>query len=521
VKRALALLSWPAVLLLALAVRLPATTAALPYISYVDEGNFLHPAADLVASGGWDPRWYMYPSLPVTAVVAAARLYSPLDHAVHGRSLQQAVRRADTRTYDFLEPVDFLLLARALSLLASLGVVAVTGAVAHRLAGPHAGLLAGFAAALVPALAIRGGIATIDPYAALWAVACLGFAHRLDATDATARPGATALAAGAMAGLAFASKYPAVLVALAALPAILFAPRPWRRRLALLLLLAAGVAGGAALAMPALLAHPGEVAAAIRQQGKLYGEIPSPSYWRQAVARAEWDLPFAHPELGWPYLALAAAGVAVALRRRDTARTAAGWLLYAAAALALYSRYSFQPFRNLLPLVPVTCLAAAVLCARLRERSARPAWVDAAAFAAVAALFAPPLAGYVQERLRCADSRAETAAWLAAHAAEGGVVLVATELAFLPGELARLPARVEPWDSWRRAALWGKTRFAVTGELTAPDGSPRLDAATRRMLLARFRLRARFGEEPTPPLPGWWRGNRQRIYVLERKSPGD
>src|SRR5215213_1603237 len=198
-----AALPWIAVLLLAAAVRAPSLTAARPYINYVDEGNYLHVSARMIRDGRWIPDDFMYPSLPITAVAAAARAYGPIYRIRHeGRSLPSDVLTGHGGYYDVLEPFEILLLGRILDFLAGLGIVLVTGLLARRVArfesNTRAGLLAAFTAALLPALVARGGIATVDPYATLFVIACLFFTDRARTSD---RPGREALLAGAMAGL--------------------------------------------------------------------------------------------------------------------------------------------------------------------------------------------------------------------------------------------------------------------------------------------------------------------------------
>src|SRR5215210_7025992 len=109
-----AALPWIAVLLLAAAVRAPSLTAAQPYINYVDEGNYLHVSARMVRDGRWIPDEFMYPSLPITAVAAAARAYDS--------RMGDRVLTGENGYYDVLEPFELLLLGRVLSFLAGLGV---------------------------------------------------------------------------------------------------------------------------------------------------------------------------------------------------------------------------------------------------------------------------------------------------------------------------------------------------------------------------------------------------------------
>lgn len=509
------MLAWAAILLLALTVRLAPLFAARPYINYVDEGNLLHHVAELVRNGGWDPGWYLYPQLPLTAMTAAARLWAPVYGAVHGRPLRDDLS-VGRRLYDVLEPFDLLVIGRLLTLLAGLGAVVLAGLLARRLAGTPAGLFAAFLAALTPALAIRGAITTVDPWAAFFVLACLLFTDR---ARTSAHPGRESLAAGAMAGLAFAAKYPAALASVAFATTVLLDEISWKEKLRRLSLGGAAACAAALAAMPALLTNSSGVVAALRQNWRMYSRRASDDVlWRQALVRAEWDLPYEHPEAGILFLGLAAAGLVVSLLDGRASRTAWGWVAYLAAALLLFTRQAYQPFRNLLPLVALSCVAVGVLFAKGREKVRRPLWADLGAAALVLLVFGLPVAGYAGDRYSLRDARTEAVDWLAAHARPGDSVLVVQELAFVRSELARLEARplVRRWPKAVPTLRGRRPRFLVAGVLLKKNGPP-VDAAAHPVIQRRYRLRARFGEQPTPANDGWWHGNRQTVYIFEAR----
>jgi hypothetical protein len=275
--------------------------------------------------------------------------------------------------------------------------------------------------------------------------------------------------------------------------------------------------------MPGLLLRTADVVAGIQRQQELYKSLDSPPLWPQVFERAEWDLPFDGPELGWTFVILALAGLAVALWDRRTRASAAGWTLYLTVSLVLYARQGFQPFRNLLPLVPVACVAVAILQARLRERLPKPVHADAAAILLIASLFGPPALRFAQDRAQLADSRTEAIDWLARHSRPGQTVLVLDHLAFLPSELQRLPERnieIVSWPWMQQRLKRNRTRFLVLSQMATVNGQPLIPYRWRQILFRRYTLRARFGEEPVLPIPGLWHGNRQTIYVLERKRRG-
>jgi hypothetical protein len=269
--------------------------------------------------------------------------------------------------------------------------------------------------------------------------------------------------------------------------------------------------------MPGIVTVPEQVLAGIRRQSELYRELTSPPLWPQVVERAEWDLPFRGPELGWTFVALAAAGLAVALRDRRIRPSAAGWMLFLALVVMLYSRQSFQPFRNFLPVVPIACVAVAVLFERLR---ARISWAGAAAFLLIGTLFAPGVVRFARERARTEDSRTQTIDWLARNSRPGQTLLVLNDLAFMPSEIGRLAGRkvvVQGWDRLRQRLFARRVRYLVITQMNTAEGRPMISPEQIGTILKHYRQRAEFGEEPAPPFPGYWHGNRQLIRVLERR----
>ena len=502
-------------LLAGMSIRAASLFSARPYIAYVDEGHFLHPVVDMLRNGGWDPRYYAYPQLPVMAVAAALRLWAPAYRLLHGRPLVQDLSPAP-QIYDLLEPFDVLIAARVLNLALEAAIIALTGLFARRVAGPRAGVAAAWLAALTPALAIRGAIAVVDPYACFFALVCLWFT---DVSRSSRRAGLASFGAGVAAGCAFASKYPSVVVLAAFAGTTLVWPVRWIEKLRRLGLAVAGLIAGAALAMPALLAHSREIVEMIRVHAILYAQQAAwPPLWPQAISRAEWTLPYEHAELGFVLVAVAAAGLVTALRHRATRATACGWIAFGSIALFLYGRPAFQPFRNLLPLVPIVVIAAALFYVDVRGRLRKPRLLDAAAFAWILIAFGFPLAAYARERFRLADTRTQAMDLLVRTSGPGDQVLVAKELGFLGRELSRLPRSPSehPWSDVANAAARLQPRFLVVGVKNRP-GLPAVDLSELPEIRSDYAVRIRIGDTPTPAVDGWWRDNRQIIYVMERR----
>jgi hypothetical protein len=508
------------ILAVALALRLPALLAGLPYLNYVDEGHVLHRVVNLLhqlPAGGWDPGWYIYPALPNYAIAGTALLYSPLYRRVHGRPLAADLSEEPYSYYDVVDPPELLILGRALTLALALGSVALTGWLAGRLAGPPAGLFAAWLAAWIPALVIRGAIIDVDTWAVFFTLAALCCAERL---RDSAHPWRMTAAAGAMTGFAMVSKYPAVLVCLPVALAVLLATRGWGPRLARLGAAGAAAVAAAAVGMPALVLRTAAVVKALRYEGTLYATSAIGSYWQQAIAQAEWDQPYRGPELGLAFVLLAAAGLAVALADARWRRTVAGWLLLAGALGALVAPFPFRAFRNLLALVPLAAILIALLHARVRGGRRRAWIVDAAAAALPLLLFGAPVLRYAGARLALVDSRTEAAHWLAAHSGPQDKTLFLRELTFLPTQLDALPGECyeAQWPRLRRQLGDEGYRYVVLAAhlvLPGPREFPRWiwDAE----VWPRYELRAAFGEDDTADSQWVFRGNRQAIYVLERR----
>jgi hypothetical protein len=489
----------------------------VPYTSYVDEGHVLHRSLHLLAAGTWEPDTYSYPTFPFYLVAGVALAWSPFHRLIHGRWLGDDLSPDPPAYYDVIEPVELVVIGRLLTLAFSLGVVALTGRLGRRIGGATAGWLAAGLAALVPALVARSTVVNVNPQAVFFVLLALLLAER-----ARRAPHSMPLAAsaGAAAGLAAMSKYPAALVAAPVALALLVAVGAWGHKLTRLLAAAAAAAAVAVLVMPALLLRQADVIAGVRDMDQVYTVQAIGSYWDQTVERAEWDLPLEHPEVGWPLVLLAGAGIVVGLADRRQRTSVAGWLLFALLTGAIVAPYQFRAFRNLLAFVPLACVAAGLLYSRLRRlttRRWRPA-MDVAAALLPLVLFTPALAGHLQYYARLEDSRETALAYLAAHA-RGKRVLVLEELAFLPSRLASLQAdvQVRPWDRARERIEARRFHYLVLGDLRRANGRPRIRPATRERVLLDYEPRARFGVGSTPAHPGAFRYNHQTVLVLARK----
>jgi 4-amino-4-deoxy-L-arabinose transferase-like glycosyltransferase len=506
-------LAWTGIVGLALLIRALPLCAARPYVAYVDEGNYLHPAFEIIRSGDWDQNAYLYPQLPTLGAAAAMHVADWIWRAFHGRSLATEVPK-DVAIYDELEPFAFLLAGRITVLILSLGIVVLTGVLAGRLAGRTAAVAAAFLAALAPALVLRSSVATVDPWATLFVLAALVF---VDVSRSSRRPGLAALGAGAMAGCAFASKYPAVLVIVAVIVTILADTLPRNTKLQRVFLALAGLAVAAPIAMPALVLHGRDVLEAIGEQGRQYSGLVSPALWTQAFVRAEWDHPYDHPELGTGFVVLAAGGLLLGLRTRRIAPTVWGWCALVVVSLGLYGTRSFQPFRNLLPIVPVACIAVSLIYVRLGDLLGRPRLVAVAGLLCALTVFGVPLALFARDRARLVDTRVQAIDWLAANSRPGDRGIVVRELGILRQEIRRLPAWVGPrWSLLAGEALaTHRPRWLICGVRQRVDGDG-TEVTELPVVRRDYSVRFRAGTRALPADRGGWRGNDVAVYVLER-----
>jgi dolichyl-phosphate-mannose-protein mannosyltransferase len=512
---------WPgilaAALLAAAALRVPAVGAGYPYLAYVDEGHVLRPAQKQIVTGRWLAAENHYPQLPSRAIAAATRLTAAVAAPFRSEPL---LAHADLISghYDAVDPPELVLVGRALSVLLSLGIVALAGLYARRLAGDGAGAVAATAAALLPALVLRGSIVIVDVYTSFFALAALAVACSVREPRQWPR----VLLAGACCGLVLTSKYPAAMVGIAVVVELLLLPWSWRQRLTRAAAAALAGAGAASLAMPSLLVDGAVIWRGLLRENAGYSTHRSPSYWDQAVHRAEWDLHFERPEVGLTFMVLALAGIVVAVVVPRWRRDGIAWSVFAALMVGFHARYAFQPFRHLLPVAAVCCVAVGVLAGWLGERLRRPVAVAAGAVALLVALFVPADVRYVVERARLRDSRTLATEWLLRHRRPGQslVVVRPTPMAFV--ELRRLGGKVELWN-WeveaRPLVQRAEPRFLLVGDLVHPDLRPLISGADREWLLRAYEVRATFGTDTGPAGGIAYPDNRLRVYVLERR-PG-
>jgi hypothetical protein len=383
------------------------------------------------------------------------------------------------------------------------------------LAGDVAGAVAAAAAALLPALVLRGSIVIVDAYTTFFALAALLLVSKVEEPRQWRR----VLLAGACCGLAAVAKYPAGMVGLAVVLRLLLVPWSWGRRVGYAAL--AGAAGlvAAVTVMPSLLTEGDTILKRMLVEHAGYSVNQTGSYWQQAVRRAEWDVPFEGPEIGYVFLFLALAGIAVAVAARRWRRDGVVWALFVALMVGFHASYAFQVFRHLLPVVAVGCVAVGTFFAWLGERVRRPRLVAALAVALLFALFGVEDANYVAARAQLRDTRTQAIDWLVRHRDPAHKVLVLGEAPMHSDELLRLGPRilVQGWEQARPAVMRAGPRYLLVPDLWQ-EGQPLITPEQRPPLLAAYQIRAIFGDRTGPVHGAFFLDNRLRVFVLERKT---
>jgi hypothetical protein len=517
---------WLAPLALAAALRFAPIASGLPYIDYVDEGYALHQAIDLLNQRTFDPGWYGYPSLPAYLIAGALICEGPIYLRVHGHSFrkdlpieERGISQRDN--YDLIAPPELIVAGRVIAAALSVGTVLLAGIIATRLGGKTAGFIAVLLTAVCPALVSRASNVIVDTFATFFALLALYFCERMR-SNASSKI-VNAMTAGAAAGLAFASKYTAGAVFIAVL-AIIWTLRVTRAsRVRFSLLVCVGLLIGVAVGAPATIFNLPGVARDIAVTASNYTIINStPGYFGQAVLNSE---------LGWPLAIVGCLGIGLMFREKPTRWTALGWILFAGLLLAVFIGKPFQAFRNLLPLVPPLCIAAAIALSQLVDW-ARQGTHSRMRYAIAIALIGGFLLtlGFfsfrlVHGRMAHRDTRLQAVDWLQQHANKDERILGVRELAILPAEWKRAAEKITV-VSWSEATdLLEREQFdyVVTGELNlryVPD-LERLSAFLARWKekTAPLFVQADFGAVVTPVVPYLWRTNDERILILRTSPP--
>jgi hypothetical protein len=179
----------------------------------------------------------------------------------------------------------------------------------------------------------------------------------------------------------------------------------------------------------------------LREQLDAYAAFPpTPSYWDQLRESSE---------VGLPLLVVGGIGLLLLLRRPATRTFTLASLVFAGLTLAVLIGPDYQPVRNLVPLLPLLCVGAAIavveavgVVGRVLRRPL-PGLRPVLATVLVAALCVPlvdDLRRHVSVQRTLVDSRVQARQWLERHVDRSDAVLVAAQLGFLQSELDRVDA---------------------------------------------------------------------------------
>jgi 4-amino-4-deoxy-L-arabinose transferase-like glycosyltransferase len=512
---------WLTLLLAAAFFRLAPIASSLPYIDYVDEGYVLHQTIHLLNQRSFDTKWYGYPSLPAYLTAAALTAWNPIYRYTRGHSFRRDLPREEEAqtssgyNYDLISPPELIVAGRVVAAGLSIATVILAGAIAARLRGRAAGLIAMVITAVCPALVLRGSNVIVDTFAAFFAALAIYFCGRV-------RPNETwsAAAAGLAAGFAFSCKYTAGAVFAAVITVVCALPATKKFRVRLGLLAIGGLLLGIALGAPATIFNFRTALHDVAITAGNYQIIGStPGYFGQAVGAFE---------LGWLLALAGCVGLVLMFRGPSTRSTALGWSLFAILLLAPFVGKPFQPFRNLLPLVPPFCIAAAIAFSDVVDWARRAAQSRARLTLAIVLISAAVLSsGWssfqpVQWRMAHRDSRIQAIDWLQQQATKEETVLGLRELAILPAEWKRLAATatVVSWCDAPDSLERGEFDYVVTGDFDlrhAPDPKTASNCLARwKEKMTPLTAAAEFGTGPSFVVPYVWRSNDERIRILRR-----
>jgi hypothetical protein len=348
----------------------------------------------------------------------------------------------DFRVLYELDKTPFYILGRGISALFGTATIAVTFAVARRVAGTWAGAIAAFLVAINHTHITKSQAIEVDVPMTLFSTLCTYFALRI-AGGGTRRD---YWIAGLCGGLAMSTKYNGALMALTIAVAHLVARR--RAAAAAAPAPAAGRRPRPVVAAPGRRVHaPLALAALVFVAAFLltspYVVLDRHAFWlgfnyeRQHMQIGHFGLDdtptflwylrvLTRSLLGWPLALASAAGWVWFVGVR---RTAWAWVagVFPLVYIVLLSTWSMKAERYMIPLLPLAATFAAAFvvdqASRLAVRGARvPLWI---ALAATVAMAVPPVQAMVRERARLrGETRTLARQWIEDNVAGGSFVVV-------------------------------------------------------------------------------------------------
>jgi 4-amino-4-deoxy-L-arabinose transferase-like glycosyltransferase len=395
-----------AILLLAALLRLWHLDFGLPALNDPDEPVFVMTALDMLREGRLNPGWFGHPATLLFYLLALVTL------AVGGMgAMLGAWSGADGFvTAVFADPGLLVLPMRAAMAVLGVASVTMTFAIGRRVAGTRTGLVAAALLACNPLHVELSQLVRTDMLATLlmgWSLL-----HALS----IAEHGRTRdhVLAGIAAGLACATKWPAVLVLVAPLAAVLWRARGDRRALRLLPVAPLVSVATLLLASPYLLLDYPTVLRDL--SGEARPNHPGATGFG-LIGNLAWYVRVPLLESFGPALLLAAIGTVRLWRNR-----AAAIVLLPTAALLLgaLAAQSLVWTRWMVPLLPIVAILAALGLDAIRDRLGRGVAIAALLVAAGWSAGATLLHGAA----RADDPRQAATRWVLAHIPPGRTILV-------------------------------------------------------------------------------------------------
>jgi len=446
------------ILIVALGWRLNNIGFGLPSMWDPDEPIFMIIPLRMLTEGTLDPGWFGHPGSTVIYLVAL------IDAAVAGLGIASG-RYPDAAAFAhaaFENPAMLFIPARVAMALIGTGTVWLTYLIGKRVQGTATGLLAALLLAINGLHIAWSQVIRTDIPASLFMLACILFSIRASEHGRLK----DYLLAGAFAGLATATKWPAATVLLAIAGAA--ASRGFGRRDENSLLAAGGAFLAAMfVASPFIFIDWQTVLANVQGEAK-------PFHLAHTGAGFLSNLGFylggqIVGSMGWIGLIAVISGAVLIAMRSPAAR----WILIppTAAFLVLICAQHLIWSRWVLPVMPMFCIFAAAAAVRLAEAGRRAVsrlGPSVTVGIAAALLAAPSLASAVgQARERANDTRGQAARWAAEHIPAGSTVLL---------EHLELSLRHQPW----------KFLFPV-GEAGCIDGLKALNSGVRLQQVEQLR----------------------------------
>jgi 4-amino-4-deoxy-L-arabinose transferase-like glycosyltransferase len=414
-------LTLAAILGVGASLRFWALGAGIPFAVGVDEPELMNRAVQMMRTGDFNPHFFDYPGLYIYIQVAVACT----------RFIQGATA-GEWQSLAQVAPTDFYLWGRAVTALLGTATIFLLFQIGMRWGTRYAALAAGLLA-VMPMHVRESHFVLTDVPVTFFVTLTMLLALRAHEHASVA-----AFAwAGAVAGLAAATKYPGALALLLPLVAVwmTIGLRPSR--------LAVALAACASAAIAFLVAAPYTI---LDLPGFLNGYAGlAAHYSRTPPSEPGWVTYLKHLRLGlhWPAFLMAGAGLTLGTVRALRGPGRVRWTLAVIFPVVYFwfvSRQTLVYGRYLMPLIPFVCLlaaAAVVSGVSLLRRFDIPRTARTALIAAltVAALLPPALQAIDFNLERGRTSTAEQAhQWILQNIPKGSHVLLESRQLLLPTE---------------------------------------------------------------------------------------